>query len=622
MEGESFEDFLARRKAAQAEVSAPVEVLPEWDTLPDFEEYDGPDELEQVVRSIGIVEAYMRWCGKMTPNVGSKRESIMVSCPNPSHPDANPSAWLNTDKNVGNCGSCGGFDVIDVFAWSEGYSVPQYRNASFREVKIKMAEALGFVQKRTISGEPYVERIEEPVSNIKSINSVQPGPSDPDAEDEEFDVNDLDDTEYSVEPIDWQNLLTGSSRFLLPWMETVTIDMQPEEFYFWLGMQALGIMGGRKAVLNDFEPVKGNLLVCLMGGSGMGKTRTMRKLTDLMIQALPYDTANPSAGVKLVSSPGSGEALVDQFSHVEVDPTTNQQIVYPIRGLLKMNEMSELIGKAARSGSILKSKVIEMFDGDPQTLASRSKGVVVASDYFFSLVTSVQPGVMGQLIQKEDLVSGFMNRWVFVPGIRKETPVVGGVRVDVAPLVPMVQAINAWASLGRNLDFESAALIQFVTFIKEDVRPLVFAEGNDILQRAELLLKKMCLLLAIDKLEREVSYETVTQVMALWPFVLNGFGISAQHSKPKEKDAIECDGKIMRLLDLLPDDAWVTGRDVVNRLRKSFSSEDIKRSLKNLTELGVVEASSTRHAGAGRPTERYRSTRTRTRALATVTKIS
>src|ERR1051326_5307972 len=58
------------------------------------------EALDNAIKNLGIVEAYRIWCGKMQPKFGSgQKESIMCSCPNPAHPDKNPSAWMNRDKD-------------------------------------------------------------------------------------------------------------------------------------------------------------------------------------------------------------------------------------------------------------------------------------------------------------------------------------------------------------------------------------------------------------------------------------------------------------------------------------------------------------------------------------------
>ncbi len=119
-----------------------------WDQelIPDFDEPEyGDDELDSAIKGIGIEGAYIKWCGKSVPNVGSRTEGIKISCPRPDHPDADPSAWINTEKNAWFCGVCQvGGDIYDIAAWRFGMPVPGYRSkALFPELRRRMAESLG-----------------------------------------------------------------------------------------------------------------------------------------------------------------------------------------------------------------------------------------------------------------------------------------------------------------------------------------------------------------------------------------------------------------------------------------------------------------------------------------------
>src|SRR5580765_1718264 len=108
----TFFEEIEKRKAARAAADKPNPVISEFpDLIPDAP-YEGRSEedtnIDHVLDRLTVLEAYNRWCGKMRPRVRpGQRESIMISCPNPSHVDSNPSAWINLDKNVWTCGGCG-----------------------------------------------------------------------------------------------------------------------------------------------------------------------------------------------------------------------------------------------------------------------------------------------------------------------------------------------------------------------------------------------------------------------------------------------------------------------------------------------------------------------------------
>ena len=79
-------------------------------------------------------------------------------------------------------------------------------------------------------------------------------------------------SEPEVPSIDWRALVPEGT-FLHQWMSLTSRDDLPEEYYFWLGLQALGFAIGNNVRLLDSPAVKGNLFVCLYGPSGIGKTR-------------------------------------------------------------------------------------------------------------------------------------------------------------------------------------------------------------------------------------------------------------------------------------------------------------------------------------------------------------
>lgn len=133
--------------ASSPELTEPTEDF-DQDLVPELpvEPGDQSDEIEELLSKLGIVAAYQKWCGKSKVKGGTRTESIKVSCPMPSHPDKNPSAWLNTEKNVWHCGACDvGGDIYDIAAFHFGYPVPGYKEGKkFVDLRVEMAGSLGF----------------------------------------------------------------------------------------------------------------------------------------------------------------------------------------------------------------------------------------------------------------------------------------------------------------------------------------------------------------------------------------------------------------------------------------------------------------------------------------------
>ena len=87
-----------------------------------YERSDTEKQIDEVLGNLSVLDAYTRYCGKMSPKIGGKREGVMILCPMPDHRDKNPSAWMNLDNNTWFCGGCQeGGDQYDIAAFHFGY---------------------------------------------------------------------------------------------------------------------------------------------------------------------------------------------------------------------------------------------------------------------------------------------------------------------------------------------------------------------------------------------------------------------------------------------------------------------------------------------------------------------
>lgn len=560
-----------------------------WDVdlIPDLDGYqrtEEDDEIDRVIRSIDIVDAYRRWCGKMEPQVGNKRESIMVSCPFPDHADNNPSAWVNLDKNTGNCPLCGGFDPIILFGWHMGLDP----HTDFPDLRRKMAEDLGYTVKRTAGGQEYVEQSTAP--RLVVVPDPRDESDEAGADVVEFDFSG-DDYFAKVPPIDWRCLVDGRSTFLRKWMDATSEDDLPEEFYFWLGLQAIGCATGNKAVLDDTHPVRGNLLTCLVGPSGQGKTKSLRALTMLLRESMPYEPGN--TGTKIIGLPGSGESLVDQFVEPVFDLTAPKEIVgySPVRGLVRASELASLTKKAGRSGSTIQPTIMDFFDSDePVSAHSRGAGNTIAVDHYAQFVSTTQPKLMRDLLSDADANSGFVNRWVFVIGQPKKRFSFGGGLIDLSACVDPLRGIRSWAGSGRKLRPSAAALERWDEFFHSTVVGIV--ESDDaVTSRIDLLMKKLMLLLTADKKESEVSLETVEQVIDLFPYLYATYtSVSEQVGSNDDRD---CEEEILAAIErcMVSKKIHPGTREIqraMGRKFEKFGRERVLKALERLIKLGEV----------------------------------
>ena len=664
---ESFQERLARlkRESEERKGALPVEepeptrpalsIVPDPapavehddDLIPDIEPgYDrteADDEIDNLVDSIDIIEAYRRWCGKMTPNPRGKRESVMISCPKPEHPDRTPSAWLNLDKETWFCGSCQeGGDKFDIAAMFYGFPIPGYKDGkNFPNLRRKIAEDLGYVIKRSLGGTEYLERVEVesetdsgPAPKPASVSAPEPDISDTDSETGSEEpvveasepvveisepvspvlvlpsVDDLEDEDIIEYPtIDWYEI-TPPDSFLRRWMEATRHDDLPEEFYFWLGMQALGLAAGRDTTLADAPPIYANLYICLFGKSGQGKSRAQRALTDLLREALPYDHDDPtSTGTYVVPTPGSAEALIDAFSKPIYDPSDPKKLMghASVRGYVRFDELSSLTARGSRSGSVMKPTLMQFFDAEYKVeLKTRGSGLALAQEPFATCTTSTQPKAVRELLTSTDADSGFLNRWIFACGRDKRKVSFGRRGIDITDSVEALRNARAWCSMNHSIDLTDAAYEVWDEFFHNVLEPARRDEEQPMLTRTDLHIKKIMLLFAIDRGERRVSAQTAQDAISLWEYLRRSYKMLGgeigmgplEEARAIVRDAIErYEHRYKRA---------ISRRELRNLIsKKRVALEHYARVLKLMQEVGEIEEVLTKTSN-GKTTERYK----------------
>lgn len=636
----------------------------EWDAtlIPDIEvERSAQDrEIDNFLDTINIVDAYNKWAGKGTVhNPGNKREGVMVRCPNPSHPDQNPSAWLNLDEQVYVCGGCGmeGGDKFHIAAYALGVGVP-IPTSKFPELKKRMAESMGF-QVKQIGTKQYVERMEveqedepakpvEPVEQPVADDKTEPKspeqptsppkeplksrfPNKPQTEDQGEvpadpapaqapdpapttiatvhpitpQAGDEDAPSVRMPSFDYKGMLHPDT-FLSRWMESAATDHMPDEYYFWLGMVALGLAVKDRAVLDDTPPVKANMYVCLTGATGIGKSRTTQKLKALLREALPQ--GDEGAGVRLLPSPASAEALIDCFNVFDRDVATlpsgeTQEIIirHKIAGLVDFNELSVLIGRSSRVGSTLKPTLLEFFDayGDV-TNTSRTHGTVEAREPFASIIATTQPGSIRELLVDNDAESGFLNRWIFVGGVA-ETPNFfqkGG--FDPAfPADKLKTIANRYNHVAQDdppikYEFEPDAERHAEEYLQSVLWPVKQTEGNDLLSRSDLMVKKFAFLFAIDRELAKVDLKCVTDAISLWEYMTRMYELIGAEIGVGEFDY--CKRAIFKAIDgfVQRQGKGPKPKQLIAAMNRDtrFGSDLIEKVLNTMVRMGEVEETS------------------------------
>lgn len=597
----------AKRKAEQAQQDQFDE-----DLIPStvFDRSEADQEMDRIIEGIDILDAYRIWCGKMVPVVkGGQREGIKISCPIPGHIDNDPSAWINLDKQTWFCGGCQvGGDKYDLAAYRKGFPVPGYKDGQdFHKLRETMAGDFGFTIQRLAGGAVSI------IPPVEESEPDEPRPEPPSA-----DILTLRDEDDSFDQIDMPSLdwrpICPKNTFIDEYMKATVIDDVPEEYHFFHALLAVGFALGKDVSLFDSVPVYGNLFICTLGRSGTGKSKARRHLDNLLTSALPFDASAPiPRGVRKVNAPGSAESLIYSFMLAEEDPTNPKRIVgyKPVRGMIDFNELSALVSRTKRTGSALAPTLMQFYDMERiiQT-HSMTTGSKEAHEPYASALTTSQPRALRGLIDASDDASGFLNRWLFIPGKEKRRVSVGGVTVDISSCIKPLQEIQGWAATfhpGEFVEWSEPALLAFDKFFHDVLEPERKKAQNDLLVRIDLTLKKLILLLAANRKEKTVSEQSVLDAIYCYEYLKKSYGIpEAQIGNTLSNEMSEAvltqvkkytskNGKGLTLRELTR-----------NLARRKYDNKRLVEIIDTLAKLDLIEIETTQNGRVGRPTKRYK----------------
>lgn len=601
LSGETHIEYARRRAAALGVVKTPApmvlatpitpEIVWDADLIPDVDESDWrsarseqDEEIDAVLARLDIVEAYNLFCSKMHCDPRGKQESIMVQCPNPAHNDEHPSAWLalltkKGIRDVGNCGVCGGFDKYTIAAWNTGLDLKN----DFRELRVQMAERLGY--RVVVQGkEEWLEKIqpdEEPPAPLELVANDEPV-------EEEVSPPDVEIKEYQIQGFDWRTLpAIHDGTFLHKWLTLTSQSYEPEEYYFWLGLQALATACGNKVMLDDTFPVRSNTMICLTGPTGTGKSIAISLLDDLVREAFPFDSST-GHGCRLISAPGSGESLIDQFNLSSVDPATGAVTIHPVNGLYNEPELAGFVARQGRSGSTIREVIMSMFDRkSPVSTASRGAGTSIAREHFMQMVTSTQPASIPKLLTSADSGAGFLNRWVFAFGTPKLRPARGALRIDTSICMDSIRNVRAWGSTGRLVQFhDDDAGLAWDNFYDRTIQPVRMSEDAQMTARLDVLAKKIVLLLAINDKLTSITVDHVETLKMLWPYLVRTYGIVGDSVGMTEID--DCCNKVEKYLKARPLEAFTVREIHKQSAARRFTREILLKSLDILKKSSVI----------------------------------
>lgn len=579
-------------------------------------DWEVDDALEAAIASIGVADAYTKWINKSPVNIRAGQvEGIKVSCPNPNHPDKDPSAWLNTDNNTWFCGGCQeGGDHYDLAAIHYGYPRPGYKEGeNFHKIRTQMAEDFGYVVKKVAGGQVVYKQEE-----ASSLEETPENPPETDSTEglasvTELHPSDEDDELIAYPSIDWRSFVPEET-FLREYLEACSNDDSPEEYHFWHGLLALGHAAGRNVSLDDHKPVWGNLLLCLLGASGAGKSRSRGWLDHVLYSVFPFSpTGHDPSGVKLIPVPGSGEYLVKSFEFIQQDPVNPKNFWYEsVNGIVDFDEMAALMARANRQGSTLKSIIMGMYDGKQEvTIGSLTHKVIKAERPYCSITATTQPKNVRTLLNRADASSGFLNRWVFAGGPEKRREAIGGKRsrigVDLKPAIVQMKDVKSWTAREKLIEWDDDAADLLSEFFHDMIYPAQKQDPSDLLKRMDLLFKKLCLLFAINQKRMTVDVESVRACIKLSDYLINCYGLLEENIGVTVQQEIVSD--VLRAVRnvFVRQSKGASIRDIQRGLaRRNYGPDQLKKALETMVALDMIELEKSKPGAIGRPTIRYR----------------
>lgn len=542
---------------------------------------------DQIDRDITLADVYDHFVRKQRkePSPG-QQDGIMMSCPSPDHPDNDPSAWHNID-GLWYCGSCPARgDIYTIVGLQLGIET---RGPDFVEAVFAIADAFNIAYARS----PITKKalpLPPTVTVLGDDITIDP-PREP----------------KSV-TIDWKYLFPKNT-FARVWMDELCKDDLPEEYYVWEALVALGLAVGRDVYDPDSPTIYGNLFVVLFGPTGIGKSRAMRFLSEVLLRTLPDDGSPLSKGVFPMPMPGSPEAVIDMLSRPIYEDESEKRIVGhgSVRAFLKVDEFASLLAKSEVGNRGLKGTITTAFDNDERLHThSRGQGTVVAKDMFLSFISSIQPIAIRSSLSYADIIAGYLNRHIFVIGTPKRLYSMRRPKLDISDAVVELSIVHAWGSQGRQISCNDDAYEVWDEFFHREIETLN-VEEHPIMARLYVTLRKILLLLAINDKSDEITPDIVHRTIHLFEYLkmcyitVDGNVVSSTND-----DLSEWLATFVQNFPSKYHKPGPTVRDLKKYLPRRFDSEMLVKAIKSAETLGVIVPTTIPATDkGGRPSQRY-----------------
>lgn len=329
----------------------------------------------------------------------------------------------------------------------------------------------------------------------------------------------------------------------------------------------------------------------LMAGL-VGVTAEGRKSTAI---ELAWRTVAPAMGAdyetRRLDGLNSGEALVARMMRLQKSGSAT--------GVLIEDEFSRLLVSARREGSTLDSMLRTAFDARALSVFTRSTtaDLMVVPPYVLSALAAITPRELRKLITQTMLVNGSVNRWLWVPVVRRDVVAHGDQLVALPAAVSrsLMQAADDAKRIATPVptDREAAAILN------DYGRWLGKIEGlaGDMGRRLNVIAFRIALIHACLDRSKSVTVEHVQRALALSEYGRSGLGwVFGQLTGSKDAD-------LLARAVAAAGESGLTMSDVTKKLFRNPSSRS--EAVDTCLELGLARlVKEPNPAGTGRPIQR------------------
>ena len=325
-------------------------------------------------------------------------------------------------------------------------------------------------------------------------------------------------------PIPWQDIIPPDTPLYRMFKAACVTDI-PDEFVVWSIYTALGSMIGRRVELIDsVKPVDPAFWTVLSGSTGTQKSTIATEMDRILSHVAPV---SGSEGTKIVGTPASGERFMEMLRRDEVlgiGVTTEVAECPNSASFMNIDEFSLLASSMARAGSTLGSHMLQTYGcrRDQVLRPTEAMGRVSfpVTGPMLSILTTTQPNRIATMLDRYDVASGFMNRFLFASGAPRRlcTPMMG-FGPDWAAVQDEFQLIQnrlncadvfipmhdkAFVDKPWKLSPDSGGLIRLREWIIEQNAIMKEIETDsmivDMLARRDLIMKKLVLMMAVNRI--------------------------------------------------------------------------------------------------------------------------